>query len=127
MKIKPCVALVLEIESNGTIFWTETIEEIPTDIGDDYNHHPRDFSLYQNYPNPFNPVTMINYQLPMTNDVELSIYNVLGQKVAILVNERQQAGNHQVEWEASGFASGVYYYRIHAGEFVDVKKMILIR
>jgi predicted GH43/DUF377 family glycosyl hydrolase len=88
---------------------------------------PRNFDLSQNYPNPFNPVTMITYQLPMINDVDLSIYNVLGQKVGTLVNERKQAGDHQVEWDASGFASGVYYYRIEAGEFVDVKKMVLLR
>jgi flagellar hook assembly protein FlgD len=61
------------------------------------------------------------------SDVELSIYNLLGQKIATLVNERRQAGDHQVEWDASGFASGVYYYRIEAGEFQDVKKMILLR
>jgi flagellar hook assembly protein FlgD len=59
--------------------------------------------------------------------VNLSIYNTLGQKVATLVDERQQAGNHQVEWDASGFSSGVYYYRIEAGEFVDIKKMVLLR
>jgi hypothetical protein len=85
------------------------------------------YSLHQNYPNPFNPVTMINYQLPMTNDVELSIFNVLGQKVATLVSEKQNAGYHQVEWDASRFSSGIYYYKIQAGEFVDVRKMILIR
>jgi photosystem II stability/assembly factor-like uncharacterized protein len=88
---------------------------------------PIQFKLYQNYPNPFNPVTMINYQLPMINDVELSIYNLLGQKVATLVDERQQAGYHQIEWDASGFASGIYYYRIQAGEFYNVKKMLLLR
>ena len=70
---------------------------------------------------------MIKYQLPMVNDVELNIYNILGQKVATLVNERQQAGFHQVEWDASGFASGIYFYRIEAGEYQDVKKMILLR
>jgi ligand-binding sensor domain-containing protein len=88
---------------------------------------PIDFKLNQNYPNPFNPVTMINYQLPLTNVVDLSIYNILGQKVATLVNEKQKPGHHHVEWDASGFASGVYYYRIQAGKFVDVKKMILLR
>jgi hypothetical protein len=85
------------------------------------------FSLQQNYPNPFNPVTIINYELPITNDVELEIYNMLGEKVVTLVSGRQEAGLHQVEWDASGFASGVYYYRIETGEFVDVKKMILLR
>jgi photosystem II stability/assembly factor-like uncharacterized protein len=88
---------------------------------------PKSFELFQNYPNPFNPRTIINYDLPKTNDVILSIYNLLGQNVAILVNEQQIAGHHQIEWDASGYASGVYYYRIEAGEFQDVKKMILLR
>jgi flagellar hook assembly protein FlgD len=85
------------------------------------------FKLSQNYPNPFNPTTAIGYQLSAVSDVDLSIYNLLGQKVATLVNECQQAGHHQVEWDASGFASGVYYYRIEAGEFVAVRKMVLLR
>ena len=83
--------------------------------------------MHQNYPNPFNPKTIINYELPITNDVELNVYNLTGQKIATLVQETQRAGHHQVEWDASGFASGVYYYRIEAGEFVEVKKMILVR
>jgi hypothetical protein len=85
------------------------------------------FQLFQNYPNPFNPTTMINYQLPITNYVKLSIYNLLGQKVVTLVNENQRAGYHQVEWDASEFASGVYFYLLKAGEFQDVKKLILLR
>ena len=87
----------------------------------------REFKLYQNYPNPFNPKTIINYKLPITNDVGLTIYNALGQKIATLVSGRKEAGNHRVEWDASGFASGVYYYNLRAGEFVAVKKMILLR
>jgi hypothetical protein len=69
----------------------------------------------------------IGYQLSAVSQVELSVYNLLRQKVATLVDERQQAGFHQVAWDASGFGSGVYYYRLEAGEFVDVKKMVLLR
>jgi hypothetical protein len=87
-----------------------------------------DFSLSQNYPNPFNPKTIINYQLAMTSDVNLSIYNMLGQKVATLVNKKQKAGNYSMQWDASGFASGVYYYRLNTdGGFVQTKKLILLR
>jgi len=86
-----------------------------------------EFKLYQNLPNPFNPVTMINYQLPMISNVELSIYNVLGQKVATLVSEKQQAGLHQVKWDASGYATGIYFYRIITESYQDMKKMILVR
>jgi len=120
---------IVEIESNGTVFWTDTFEVdiIATDITDEESTLPKKFALGQNYPNPFNPTTIINYELPTTITVDLSIYNLLGQRVATLVDERQQAGSQQVEWNASGFASGVYYYRIEAGEFVDVRKMMLLR
>jgi len=86
------------------------------------------FSLKQNYPNPFNPKTIINYELPITTEVHLSIYNLLGQKMVMLVSEKQKAGHHQVEWNASGFASGMYYYRLstEAG-FVQTKKLVLLR
>jgi endonuclease/exonuclease/phosphatase family metal-dependent hydrolase len=88
---------------------------------------PSELKLYQNYPNPFNPTTKINYELPITNYVDISIYNTLGQKVATLVSERQAAGVYQVEWDATGFASGVYYYKLRAGGFVQIRKMALIR
>ena len=85
------------------------------------------FKIFPNYPNPFNPSTMINYQLSMTSDVELSIYNLLGQKVATLVSARQPAGSYKIQWDAAGYASGVYYYQLRAGEFQSVRKMILLR
>jgi hypothetical protein len=109
-------------------FWLIKLAPEPSHINSDKKFiEPKKYVLTQNYPNPFNPVTMINYQLPMANDVELSIYNLLGQKVATLVSERQDIGAHEVDWDASGIASGVYYYRLEAGEFVDVKKMVLLR
>jgi hypothetical protein len=85
------------------------------------------YKLEKNYPNPFNPTTTIGYQLPAVSQVKLSIYNLLGQKVATLVNEWQQAGQYQVSWNASGFPSGIYYYRIVAGEFQQIRKMILLK
>jgi hypothetical protein len=88
---------------------------------------PDNYRLYQNYPNPFNPTTAISYKLSVVSDVELSIYNVLGQKVAILVSERQPTGDYSVEWDASGLASGVYYYELKTADFRDVKKMVLMK
>jgi hypothetical protein len=88
---------------------------------------PLDYSLSQNYPNPFNPTTAIGYRLSAVNDVDLSVYDILGRKIATLVSKRQPAGNYKVEWDAVGFASGIYYYKIEAGEFLEVKKMILIK
>jgi hypothetical protein len=87
----------------------------------------RNFNLEQNYPNPFNPTTVISWQVGSPVQVELSIYNVIGEKVCTLVSEKQPAGFHTVEWDASGMASGIYYYRLNAGEFQDVKKMIYIQ
>jgi len=119
--------ILVEISSDGFVFWYDTLEIIVSDIEKDDLVLPKSFALSQNYPNPFNPKTIINYELPITNDVDLSIYNLVGQKVATLVSEKQHAGNHRVEWDASGFSSGVYYYKIEAGEFQDVKKMMLLR
>jgi photosystem II stability/assembly factor-like uncharacterized protein len=92
------------------------------------NIYPNKFSLSQNYPNPFNPKTVISYQLPVISDVELSIFNLLGQKMATLVSKKQSAGYHQIDWDASGFASGVYYYQLHTDAgFTQTRKMILLR
>jgi len=88
---------------------------------------PRVFRLDQNYPNPFNPNTIINFELPATNHVDLSIYNLLGQKVTTLLSEVRSSGIHQIEWNASNFSSGIYFYRLVAGEFTQVRQMFLIR
>jgi len=98
-----------------------------TDVGGITTTTPLDFSLLQNYPNPFNPATVINYQLPNTSNVRLSIYDALGHEVSTLVNKMQNAGNYNIEWNASSFPSGVYFYRLTAGSFVANKKMILIK
>jgi len=85
------------------------------------------YRLSQNYPNPFNPVTTISYQLPEVSKVELTIYNILGQKVRTLVNKKQAAGSYSLQFNASDLASGLYVYRIKAGSFVSCKKMLLIK
>jgi len=87
-----------------------------------------EFNLSQNYPNPFNPKTVISYHLPVVSKVELNIYNILGQKVAILVSEPQQIGNYKYEWDASGFASGVYLYRLSTSTgYVQTKKLVYLK
>jgi len=85
------------------------------------------YALYQNYPNPFNPRTVISYDLPAGCDVDLSIYNSAGQKVSSLVFGRQAAGFHQYKWDAGGLPGGVYFYRLNAGEFLQMKKLVLLR
>ena len=88
---------------------------------------PNVFALQQNYPNPFNPATVINYSIPNAARVELAVYNVLGQKVATLVDEEMTAGPHSIEWDASQYSSGVYFYRVSAGSYTDTKKMMLVK
>jgi hypothetical protein len=88
---------------------------------------PKVFALFQNYPNPFNPTTMIKFDLPKETNVKLKVYNILGAEVATLVNNVMPAGHQSVAFNASKFASGMYIYRIEAGNFVEVKKMILMK
>jgi hypothetical protein len=87
----------------------------------------QDFILHQNYPNPFNPQTVISWQLAVGSPVSLTIYNPAGQRVAILVNERKPAGKHSIKFDASSLASGIYYYQLQAGNYMSVKKMILLK
>lgn len=82
--------------------------------------------LEQNYPNPFNPSTTIRYQLPKASRVSLKIFNTLGQEVAVLVDEEKEAGYYQARWDAA-LPSGVYFYRLQTGDYLETKKMILLR
>ncbi len=88
---------------------------------------PENYSLAQNYPNPFNPSTMINYQLPMNSLVTVKVFDVVGREVATLVNERQEAGTYQTSFNAQGLSSGLYFYQLRAGNYSEVKKMLLLR
>ena len=92
---------------------------------------PKEFILSQNYPNPFNPTTKITYSIPSNVlnglKVNLSVYNILGQEVAVLVNSVQNAGNYEVEFNASNLSSGAYLYRLSAGAFIQTSKMILMK
>jgi len=106
---------------------TPGFKNIITNRDANHNTVPGSFKLYQNYPNPFNPNTVIRYDLPFTAQVELSIYDILGQKVTTLVNNRQPVGRYGIEWDASGISSGLYYYIITAGDNRQAKKMILIK
>jgi hypothetical protein len=88
---------------------------------------PTEFALGQNYPNPFNPNTNIKYQIPSTNQVTLRVFDLLGREVATLVNDVKEPGAYTVRLDATGFASGVYFYRLKAGDFVQTKRMLLMR
>jgi len=88
---------------------------------------PKEYTLYQNYPNPFNPTTTIKYDLPNVDDVSLIIYDILGRKIKELVNTRQQAGRYEVRFDASNLASGIYIYQLITEDYVNAKKMILLK
>ena len=103
------------------------------DIGDDLNGQlPNKFMLSQNYPNPFNPITNIHYDIPEVSEVTLEIYNVMGQRVRTLVQGTHEPGRYQIVWNATNdfgqaLSSGMYIYRIQAGDFVSVKKLVLMK
>ncbi len=100
---------------------------VPTGVISGEGGLPTHFVLEQNYPNPFNPVTIISYQLPQDSRVTLKVYDILGREVATLANERQDAGTHAVTFDGSRLSSGVYFYRLIAGTFSDVKKLMLVK
>jgi hypothetical protein len=103
------------------------LPETITGVKDKGEQNPSTFCLNQNYPNPFNPTTHIKFDLKNNGFVKLTVYDILGREVKILVNEYRRTGKYEVEWNAESFPSGIYFYKIQAGMFVDVKKMLLIR
>ena len=108
---------------------TPTSEQPPPPPSDAHpaSHIPHQFALAQNYPNPFNPLTFIRYQLPVPGFVTLRVFDLLGREIVTLVNETQTAGYKSVSFDASALPSGMYYYRLVAGSFTHVKKMVLVK
>ena len=100
---------------------------IMSGIEDEPSAGPSKISLYQNYPNPFNPSTTIEFSLSILEDVKIEIFNVAGQKIGLILNKKMPAGTHRVEFNGSNLASGVYFYQIKAGQYQDVKKMVLLK
>ncbi len=104
-----------------------TILRFSTTAVDDIGEIPLAFSIAPNYPNPFNATTIIRYALLRASDVTIEIYDILGRKVETLIQGEQQAGNHQVVWDAEGQSSGIYFYRIQAGDYAETRKMVLLK
>ncbi|HUI63714.1 MAG TPA: T9SS type A sorting domain-containing protein, partial [Bacteroidota bacterium] len=109
-----------------TTFKTAIVFEKATSIAQQ-KELPKEFALAQNYPNPFNPATTIHYDLPHRSQVLLTVFNTLGQRVATLFQAQQEAGSYEVKFDGSALASGVYFYRLQAGSYVDTKKLLLLR
>jgi Secretion system C-terminal sorting domain len=110
---------------NGVIYGDTTITAIKK-----HENTPTRFNLSQNYPNPFNPTTIINYSIPAgqnVSTVQLKVYDILGRVVATLGNKEQRPGNYKVQFNASNLASGIYFYRLKAGEFAETKKLVLLK
>ena len=114
-------------DSNGNSSEFSAIEIITKIKMLQSNELPENYNLSQNYPNPFNPSTTIEFDLPKSSEVSLKIFNILGEEVATLVSDRLSTGSYSYEWDASNLASGVYLYRLQAGNYVETKKMVLMR
>ncbi|MBN1560813.1 T9SS type A sorting domain-containing protein [candidate division KSB1 bacterium] len=112
-------------EDDGTL--GKQAENAPLEEFDATPVLPTEYALEQNYPNPFNPATTINYALPQDGQVTLTIYDITGQEIAALVDEQQPAGSYTIRWNATNYANGVYLYKLTAGNFIDIKRMVLLK
>ncbi len=111
----------------ASIYAVIRYNQIATSVDQVLSSLPKDFSLSQNYPNPFNPATVISYHVPLASRVSLTVFDLLGREVAVLVNEEKPSGSYTAQWNAAGFASGIYLVRMQAGSFVDTKKIVLMK
>ena len=111
----------------GATVWTLSLNHIPTGVSKEEEHAPVNFNLAQNYPNPFNPTTTIQFSTSELSIVNLKVFDVLGREVAALVDGRMEAGVHQVAFDASRLASGIYFYHLQAGSFSQTKKLMLLK
>ena len=123
--------------ASKTVYQSASISYDELNVTDVQNEGsvPSEFKLEQNYPNPFNPSTKIKYNIPsvivsgttQSQFVSLKVYDALGNEVVTLVNEEKPAGNYEVQFDANGLSSGIYFYKLQVGSFVDTKKMILLK
>ena len=96
-------------------------------VSKEVNVLSQDYTLYQNYPNPWNPSTNIKYSIPKTSQVSIKVYDIIGNEIKTLVNEDKPAGAYELTWNAGNLPSGIYFYRLQAGSFIETKKMILLK
>jgi hypothetical protein len=112
-------------DANKIVWYENPIK--PDDVQYEANVIPDEYSISQNYPNPFNPVTTIKYQIPELSFVTIKVFDVLGNEITVLVNEEKSMGSYEVELDGTTLPSGVYFYRIQAGDFIQTKKMVLMK
>ncbi|MCW9065294.1 MAG: T9SS type A sorting domain-containing protein, partial [Ignavibacteriaceae bacterium] len=111
---------IKQIDFNGSYKFYDLKEEVDISA-------PNSYDLSQNYPNPFNPATKIKYSVPVEGLVNIAVFNILGEKVADLVNSVQKAGNYELTFNATNLASGMYIYRMESGNYVSIKKMMILK
>jgi len=130
------MALVFAYSTEELFNVKRTIQEIynnnyqidsTTSIADKHLSVPSNYLLYQNYPNPFNPITKIKYSIPLSDNVKIKVYDILGREIKTLLNEYKQAGTYEIEFDANNLISGVYFYSLQAGNYAATKKLILIK
>jgi hypothetical protein len=124
--------LIFEVAATGNSLtvYLDDFSIVPasqTDVEFDANRVVSNFKLYQNYPNPFNPSTKIGFAIPNSEQVNISVFNQLGEKVSTVLNSKLSAGYHEVNFNAESLPSGLYFYKISAGQFVQTKKMLLLK
>lgn len=112
------------VGGNYSVIWHFST---PVGITNNNEQIPKEFMLYHNYPNPFNPLTKIKYDLPKSTFVKIVIYDVLGQLIEVLVNDKKNAGRYEIDWDGSKYASGTYFYKMETDSYTDIKKMVLIK
>ncbi|MFZ1322577.1 MAG: T9SS type A sorting domain-containing protein [Ignavibacteria bacterium] len=121
------IRILWEKKINGKTALIESFRDQDLTSISNSNIIPKEYSLSQNYPNPFNPMTVINYELRVTSNAKLKVFDVLGNEISTLVNEKQTAGSYSVTFDGSNFPSGVYFYKLDAGNFSETKRMILLK
>jgi hypothetical protein len=107
-----------QIDKDGAFQYTKTVEVVSVILK---------YNLAQNYPNPFNPTTVITYSIPASSNVVINVYNVIGELIKTLVNQYQEAGIYKINFDAGGLSNGIYFYKIQSGNFVEIKKMLLLK
>jgi len=125
---------ILTADNNGYVYtgtdngvWRRPLSEITSVEEEQIDEMPTEFLLSQNYPNPFNPSTKIKYLVPQSSNVVIKVFDILGNEIEILVNEEKPVGTYEVNWNAANLPSGVYFYQLRAGSFVQTKKMLLLK
>ena len=123
------IKIKLDIYSKNRLLWIDTLDFYYSELVDveKSNNLINTFNLSDNFPNPFNPTTTINYSIPKKSNVVIKVYDILGNEIEALVNEEKSTGNYEVEFDGSKLSSGVYFYQLKAGEYIETKKMILLR